>query len=202
MDFEKLGHASFLYDAGVAEIASREPPMEVARRYVTKFGTVTMREERAEDEPFLFALFRSHTERPLKLAGLAEAAIDTMVAFQYRSQSGTHRVAFPNAVYSIIESDGEPIGRLIEEDEGESVYFVDFALTPERQAKGLGTAFIELVADEWAAKGRAARVEVHVGNEPSLKLCRKLGFVMIEDKRMGYVNLLRSRAMAPGAKEA
>jgi GNAT superfamily N-acetyltransferase len=200
MDFEKLGHSAFLCDAGAAEIASRKPPMEVARRYDTKFGTLTMREERAEDEPFLFALFRSHTERPLKLAGLAEAAIDTMVAFQYRSQRGTHRTAFPDAVYSIIESEGEPIGRLIEEDEGERVYFVDFALLPERQAKGLGTAFIELVADEWAAKGRAARVEVHVGNEPSLKLCRKLGFVMIEDKRMGYVNLLRPREVALGNK--
>ncbi len=170
--------------------------MEV-RRYDTKFGTVTLRAERAEDESFLFALFKSHTERPLMQAGLADAAIDTMVAFQHRSQSGTHRALFPDAVYSIIESDGVPIGRLIEEDEGERVYFVDFALSPERQAKGLGTAFIELVANEWARKGRAARVEVHVGNEPSLKLCRKLGFVTIEDKRTGYVNLLRPRETAP-----
>jgi ribosomal protein S18 acetylase RimI-like enzyme len=197
MNLEKLGHASILCDADAAEIASRKPPMEV-RRYDTKLGTVTLRAERAEDEPFLFALFRSHTERPLKQAGLAHAAIDTMVAFQHRSQSGTHRAMFPNAVYSIIESDAVPIGRLIEEDEGERVYFVDFALLPERQAKGLGTAFIEQVANEWAAKGRAARVEVHVGNEPSLKLCRKLGFVTIEDKRTGYVNLLRPRELAPG----
>jgi GNAT superfamily N-acetyltransferase len=167
MNLEKLGHASILCDADAAEIASRKPPMEV-RRYDTKLGTVTLRAERAEDEPFLFALFRSHTERPLKQAGLAHAAIDTMVAFQHRSQSG------------------------------ERVYFVDFALLPERQAKGLGTAFIEQVANEWAAKGRAARVEVHVGNEPSLKLCRKLGFVTIEDKRTGYVNLLRPRELAPG----
>lgn len=164
--------------------------MEV-RRYDTKFGSVTLREERPEDGAFLQALFKSHADRPLKLAGVAAAAIDTMIAFQYRSQSGTHRALFPNAVYSIIESEGEPIGRLIEEDEGGSVYFVDFALLPERQAKGLGTAFIELVANEWAERGRAARVEVQVGNTPSLKLCHKLGFGMIEDKRMGYVNLLR-----------
>jgi ribosomal protein S18 acetylase RimI-like enzyme len=199
MDLKKLGHASILYDADAAEIAAKEPPMEV-RRYDTRFGTVTLRAERADDEPFLFALFKSHAERPLKQAGMADAAIDTMIAFQYRSQSGTHRAMFPAAVYSIIESDGAPIGRLIEEDEGERVYFVDFALLPERQAKGLGTAFIELVANEWAAKGRAARVEVHVSNAPSLKLCRKLGFVGIEDNRMGYVNLLRPRELARGCK--
>jgi GNAT superfamily N-acetyltransferase len=68
---------------------------------------------------------------------------------------------------------------------------VDFALLPERQAKGLGTAYIEMVADEWASKGRAARVEVRYGNAHSLKLCRNLGFILLEDKGTGFVNLIR-----------
>jgi GNAT superfamily N-acetyltransferase len=119
-----------------------------------------------------------------------------MVRFQFRSQTTTHRTAFPDAIYSIIESDGEPIGRLIEADEGDCVYFVDFALLPERQAKGLGTAFIEQVADEWTLKGRPARVEVQYHNEPSLKLCRKLGFEQIANRNAGYINLLRRKAAA------
>jgi GNAT superfamily N-acetyltransferase len=150
-----------------------------------------MRPERPDDETFLKALFKSHTERPLKRAGLDDAAIETMVALQYRSQSGTNRAMFPDAAYSIIESDGASIGRLIEQDEGETVYFVDFALLPEHQAKGLGTAYIEMVADEWAMKGRAARVEVRYGNAHSLKLCKNLGFVLLEDKGTGFVNLVR-----------
>jgi len=163
----------------------------VPRRYETRCGTVTMRPELPDDEAFLQALFKSHTERPLTRAGLAEAQIETMVAFQYRSQSATNRAMYPDAAYSIIESDGVSIGRLIEHDEGKTVYFVDFALMPERQGQGLGTAYIEMVADEWAAKGRAARVEVRYGNEHSLKLCRNLGFVLLEDKGTGYVNLIR-----------
>lgn len=163
----------------------------MSRRYETRCGTVTMRLERPDDEDFLKALFKSHTERPLKQAGLADTQIDTMIAFQYRSQSATNRTLYPDAAYSIIESNGSSIGRLIEQDEGETVYFVDFALLPERQAKGLGTAYIELVADEWALKGRAARVEVRYGNVHSLKLCQNLGFVLIEDKGTGYVNLVR-----------
>jgi GNAT superfamily N-acetyltransferase len=150
-----------------------------------------MRPERPDDDEFLLALFRSHTERPLKQAGLSDAAIETMVAFQYRSQTANNRAQFPRAAFSIIESDGQPIGRLIEHDEGETVYFVDFALLPERQAKGLGTAYIEMVADEWALKGRAARVEVRYGNAHSLKLCRNLGFILVEDKGTGFVNLVR-----------
>ena len=163
----------------------------MSRCYETRCGTVTMRPERPDDDAFLFALFRAHTERPLRRAGMADAAIETMVGFQYRSQSANNRALFPNAAFSIIEMDGAPIGRLIEHDEGETVYFVDFALLPEHQAKGLGTAYIEMVADEWATKARAARVEVRYDNAHSLKLCKNLGFVLLEDKRMGYVNLIR-----------
>jgi GNAT superfamily N-acetyltransferase len=162
------------------------------RRYDTALGSLTMRRECAEDEPFLFALFCSHAGRVLRRGGLPDAAIETMLQMQYRASTATHRTMFPNGAYSIIESDSVPIGRLIEEDEGASVYFVDFALLEERQAKGLGTAFIEMVADEWARKGRAARVEVFQDNAHSLKLCAKLGFVGIADKGTGYVNLLRS----------
>lgn len=163
----------------------------MSRSYKTRCGTVTMRPERPEDDGFLFALFRSHTERPLRHARLSDAAIEALVAFQYRSQTANNHALFPYAAFSIIESDGMPIGRLIEHDEDRTVYFVDFALLPERQAKGLGTAYIEMVADEWALKGRAARVEVRYDNVHSLKLCRNLGFVLLEDKGMGFVNLIR-----------
>lgn len=165
--------------------------MEERRCYPTRHGTVTLRSERAEDEPFLRALFASHTAGPLMRAGLSGDALAQLVTMQYRSASATHRMLFPEAAYLIIESDGAPIGRLIEEDEGDAVYFVDFALLPERQMKGLGTAFIEMVADEWGERGKAARVEVFVGNEPSLKLCRKLGFVQTAELPTGYVVLRR-----------
>jgi RimJ/RimL family protein N-acetyltransferase len=164
---------------------------QTPRRYDTAHGLVTLRPERAEDEPFLFALFCDHAGRQLRQSGLPAAPLETAMKFQYRAQSGTHRKMFPDATYSIIESGDASIGRLIEQDEGDRVYFVDFALVSERQAKGLGTAFIEMVAGEWAQKGRAARVEVFQDNEPSLKLCAKLGFVRTGES-MGYVNLLRA----------
>jgi len=166
--------------------------MEAPRRYDTKYGSVTLRRERAGDEAFLHALFASHAGRPLRQAGLPEDAIEKLVAFQHRSADATHRTTFPNAVYSIIECDGEPIGRLIEEDEGDAVYFVDFALLPACQAKGLGTAFIEMVADEWGKQSKAARVEVLFNNDHSLKLCHKLGFVAEGGAESGYVILRRA----------
>jgi GNAT superfamily N-acetyltransferase len=168
---------------------------EIVRRYDTRHGTLTMRRERSDDDAaFLFALFVSHASRPFTLGGIPQPIIDQQMAMQYRAQSGTHRTLFPNAVYNIIESDGVAIGRLIEQDEGQTVYFVDFAFLPERQAKGLGTAFIEMVADEWGVRGRAARVEVLFTNAHSLKLCGNLGFVRTGEKA-GYIELRRAPRM-------
>ena len=162
------------------------------RRYDTRAGSVVLRPETQEDDAFLFELFAGHAGRPLKAAGLDDAAMRQLLALQYRAQSGKHRASYPDAVYSIIESDGVAIGRLIEADEGGTVYFVDFAFLPERQAKGLGTALIEMIADEWGARGRTARVEVRSGNVHSLKLCANLGFEQTTDDLMGYVELRRA----------
>lgn len=184
------------YDGG--ENASTLWAMEAVRRYDTRYGSVSLRPETVQDEAFLYALFHSHTAGSLSQAGLDATAKETLVRIQFRAQNAAHRSTHPYAVYSIIESDGVPIGRLIEADEGDCVYFVDFALLPERQARGLGTAFIEQVANEWAAKGRAARVEIQCDNAPSLKLCQKLGFDRVADTTPGYVNLLRPGSRATG----
>jgi hypothetical protein len=165
--------------------------MEALRRYETRHGTVTLRPERAGDDAFLQALFRSHTIRTFARSGLPEATVEPLIAMQYRAATGTHRMLYPRAIYSIIESGGKPIGRFIEEDEGDTVYYVDFAFMPDRQAKGLGTDFIIAVADEWARKGKASRVEVLMTNAHSLKLCANVGLVRYADLDNGYIGLKR-----------
>jgi GNAT superfamily N-acetyltransferase len=164
--------------------------MSEERRIVeTKRGLFALRLERPEDDDFLFHLFRANNIDVLHLMGLPEQAIEELIRFQYRSQTATYRGMFPDAVFSIIERDGETIGRFIENDEQDVVYFVDFVLLPERQSQGLGSAFIRAVMDEWAARGRGTRVKILYNNDPSLKMCNKLGMVQSEPDDMGYVEL-------------
>jgi RimJ/RimL family protein N-acetyltransferase len=150
--------------------------MSERRIIVTPRGDFVFRPEAPEDAPFLYRLFRAHSVRSLHLAGLPDAALDQLVTFQHRSQTATHREMFPNAIYSIIEFGGEEVGRFIEQDETDVVYFVDFALFPVHQAKGLGAALTRALMEEWAGRGRGTRVEVMRNNEPCLKMCRALGF--------------------------
>jgi ribosomal protein S18 acetylase RimI-like enzyme len=159
------------------------------RIIVTPRGDFVLRPETPEDGPFLFRLFEADNSKTLRLTGLPADAIEKLVTFQHRSQTATHRGMFPNAIYSIVAFGDEDVGRFIEHDETDVVYFVDFVLFPQHQAKGLGAALTRALMEEWAARGRGTRVEVMVNNEPCLKMCRRLGFTQGEPDDRAYVEL-------------
>ena len=159
------------------------------RTIPTPRGDFIFRPERPEDEPFLFRLFAAHNSEVLRLSGFAPEMIDKLMEFQFRSQMKTYRAMYPDAIFSIISWDGYEVGRFIEYDETEVVYFVDFLLDPEYQAKGLGPAITWALMEEWAARGRGTRVEVRVTNEPCLKMCRRLGFTEGKPDERAYVEL-------------
>src|SRR5437667_11696203 len=159
------------------------------RTISTPRGDFIFRPERAEDEPFLFRLFAAHNSEILRLAGIPAKTIDTLMEVQFRSQTKTYRAMYPDAIFSIIRWDGGEVGRFIEHDETDVVYFVDFLLDPEYQAKGLGPAITFALMQEWAARGRGTRVEVRVPNEPCLQMCRRLGFIEGTPDARAYVAL-------------
>lgn len=159
------------------------------RTIPTPRGDFIFRPERPEDEPFLFRLFAAHNSGVLRQSGFPAEMIDRLIEFQFRSQMKTYRAMYPDAAYSIVSWGGREVGRFIEHDETEVVYFVDFLLDPEYQAKGLGPAITWALMQEWAARGRGTRVEVRVSNEPCLKMCRRLGFTQGEPNEAAYVEL-------------
>jgi RimJ/RimL family protein N-acetyltransferase len=155
----------------------------------TPRGDFVFRPERPQDERFLFELFAAHNGTMLRQGGLPAAMIEKLLETQFRSQTVTYRTMFPDAIYSIIAFEGEEIGRFIEQDETDVVYFVDFLLAPRHQAKGFGPAITCALMQEWAARGRGTRVEVMINNAPCLKMCHRLGFTQSEPNERGYVEL-------------
>ena len=151
------------------------------RIVATPHGDFMLRPERPEDDRLLFDLFAFNNIGILQRACLPTEMIEKIINFQYRSQTATYRGLFPDAIFSIVSWGGKDVGRFIEHDETDVVYFVDFVLFPEFQAKGLGAALTRALMDEWAARGRGTRVKIMVTNEPSLKMCRKLGFRQEEE---------------------
>lgn len=159
------------------------------RTIPTPRGDFIFRPERPEDERFLFELFVAHNGVTMRQSGLPAEAITKLLAFQFRSQTATFRNMFPDAIYSIIAFDGEEIGRFIEQDETDVVYFVDFLLAPQHQARGFGPAITWALMQEWAARGRGTRVEVRISNDPCLKMCQRLGFTQTAPAANAHVEL-------------
>jgi GNAT superfamily N-acetyltransferase len=155
----------------------------------TPRGDFIFRPERPDDERFLFELFGAHNGTMLRQGGFPAAMIEKLLEAQFRSQTATYRNMFPGAIYSIIALAEEEIGRFIEQDETDVVYFVDFLLAPRHQAKGFGPAITWALMQEWAARGRGTRVEVMITNAPCLKMCHRLGFTQSEPDEKGYVEL-------------
>jgi RimJ/RimL family protein N-acetyltransferase len=95
---------------------------------------------------------------------------------QFNSQTVTYRAQYPAARFDIVERDGAPIGRLIVDDGAEAACIVDFALLPEHCGGGLGTA---ILAGVLAGRTRPVWCQALCTNEPSLRICRRVGFVHI-----------------------
>lgn len=159
------------------------------RTIVLPRATVTLRPEREDDDGFLAQLFRANNFDILLQIPLTDQMRDDLIAFQHRSQTATYRGLFPHACYSIVECEGKAIGRFIEHDEGDTVYFVDFALMPEHHRKGIGIGLTAAMMRQWASKGYAVRVKVLSTNIASLAMCRKLGFVDQGSEDGAYLEL-------------
>jgi RimJ/RimL family protein N-acetyltransferase len=155
------------------------PDMNQPLALETPRGRFTLRPEQPDDADFLYALFRSHS-----LAGVAAMPVDdamkeSLLRMQFRSQTMTYRTQYPDARFDVLESDGEPFGRLIVHEAGGIATFVDFALLPNKQGAGLGTAVILRVLDWVAERCAAVRLSILWNNEASLRLTRRVGFVQV-----------------------
>ena len=84
-------------------MAAKSPRRTIQKtpRIATPRGDFVFRPQSADDDAFLFRLFKANNTKLLQLAGFPDEAIEKLVTFQYRSQIATHRGMFPNAIYSI-----------------------------------------------------------------------------------------------------
>ncbi|HEX8386147.1 MAG TPA: GNAT family N-acetyltransferase [Rubricoccaceae bacterium] len=134
---------------------------------------MVLRPSRAEDEPFLGALYASTRADEVAATGWPQDQIDAFLASQFAFQSAHYAAHYGDAAFSVVEQDGEPVGRLIVATWPEEVRIVDVALVPERRGRGTGTALLRGVL----ASAGARRVTIHVEQfNPALRLYDRLGF--------------------------
>jgi ribosomal protein S18 acetylase RimI-like enzyme len=114
---------------------------------------------------------------------------------QFKAQTSYWKEHYPETERSIIESDGQPIGRLYLDRREDEIRIVDIALLSESRGAGIGRQLLEDILAEAAAHGKAARIHVEKNN-PALRLYHHLGFKITGDTGVYYLMEWRSEASA------
>jgi GNAT superfamily N-acetyltransferase len=142
-------------------------------------GSLTFRLARDDeaDRTFLYALFAAAKAAEMAATPIDAAAKEFLLGAQYRSMTATYRREYPNARWEVVEFMGEPVGRLITDVGDRCVTYVDIALSPRAQGRGLATHLMTIALEEPRRLGLPAQVKVLERNVASLKLCERLGFV-------------------------
>src|SRR5262249_39511517 len=107
---------------------------------------ITRRPVRPDDDEFQFKLYASTRQAEIAGFGWNIAQQEAFLRMQFAAQQNWYRVAYPQAVWEIIELDQTPVGRMIVLRRAESITLVDIALLGEHRGKGIGGGLVrELV---------------------------------------------------------
>ena len=153
---------------------ARHPPADAAL-------TLRAARDTAADAAFLYALYVATKAAETAAMPIDAAGKDFLLRMQYRSMTTTYRRDYPAARFEIVELAGEPIGQIITDVGRCCVTYVDIALSPVVQGRGLATALMLRMIEEPRRLGLPARVNVLATNAASLKLCERVGFVKLAD---------------------
>jgi ribosomal protein S18 acetylase RimI-like enzyme len=143
------------------------------------------------DLPFLLRVYASTRAEELAATPMTEAMKDAFLAEQFHLQHAHYQKYYPEADWLVTLRAGEDIGRLYIERWPSQHRIIDIAFLPEHRGKGYGEALLRDLMDEAAAAGKDVSIHVEKFN-PAMRLYRRLGFVVEEDK--GVYDLMRWKA--------
>jgi ribosomal protein S18 acetylase RimI-like enzyme len=143
--------------------------------------TLTLREAKPEDEPFLFRVYADSRREELAVVPWTAEERHAFLASQFAAQYRYYREQYEGATYHVVVADGEPVGRLFVARWPAEIRIMDIALLTEQRGRGLGTRLLMTLCDE--ADALAVAVSIHVEKQNrAQRLYRRLGFEEREDR--------------------
>ncbi|MGH9802529.1 MAG: GNAT family N-acetyltransferase [Blastocatellia bacterium] len=145
---------------------------------------ISLRPAEADDQAFLFELYRDTRAEEMAAWGWGEAQQHAFLSLQFRARTMSYS-AYPNTEHSIVLNAGQPIGRLLISRMEDEIRLVDIALLAEVRGQGIGAKLIAGLFDR--ARNENLPVRLHVEKlNPALRLYQRLGFQILEDTGTQY----------------
>jgi GNAT superfamily N-acetyltransferase len=116
-----------------------------------------------------------------------------LLAHQFRAQQDDYGRNYPAEGHSIVELDGDAIGRVWVDRRPDELLVVDMAVLPERRSGGIGSLLLREIFAEADAAGLPVRMTSLKTNPRAIALCERLGFSVVELDEF-FVSLVRAPA--------
>ncbi len=147
---------------------------------------ITLRPITDEDDPLLRRIYASTRTDEMAMVPWTEPEKIAFLNLQFEAQHKYYQKMFADAEFSIVERDGEAIGRLYIDRREDEHRLIDIALLPEHRGEGIGGALMREVLDEAREAGKLVRIHVE-RNNPAMRLYRRLGFEKIEEQGVYFL---------------
>lgn len=108
------------------------------------------------------------------------------VAMQFDAQDRSYRSTFPSATFSVVTTNGAPIGRLYLDRVDDAIRIIDITIASPFRGAGIGSSLLARVIA--AADADGLPVRLHVDNlNPARRLYERLGFRAVSKSAFGVL---------------
>ena len=142
-----------------------------------------LRPASATDRRILTAVYIETRRGELAPLGWSDEQLTAFCRMQFDLQTQAYKMQFPCSVSSVVELDGEPIGRLLVDRGVREIRLVDIAFLPQFRNLGAGTILIEDLQRQAEKSGKTLELHVLATNRAAIRLYGRLGFVAVENNQ-------------------
>lgn len=134
------------------------------------------------DEPFVKSLFFEIRAPEFQATGLVGEPLRMLLDQQYTAMRTHYDRIYPEAIYSIFELEGMPIGyqAIVDVD---TLHLIDIAILETYRGRGIGSLRMKDLMLLAASGRKPMTLTVEIFN-PAKRLYERLGFVVTEDAGM------------------
>lgn len=138
---------------------------------------LSMRPQREGDAIFMARLFKSSQEH-LQLLDAESDLVEELMEMQFRAQREGYGNQFPNAMYFVVEFQGEAVGRAAVDFGANEVRLVDLVFLPVARGRGFGAGVIRSLQMAAAQVSAPLTLTALRTNVRALQLYSQLGFLV------------------------
>ncbi len=138
-------------------------------------SSYTLRAIGDDDLPFLREVYAATRREELELTEWSDEQKEQFIDMQFNAQHHHYQQHYLGAQFSVIEVEGQSVGRLYRHDQPHDIRIVDIAILPAYRNRGTGSRILNDILLEAEQKGAPVTIHVEVNN-PAMSLYQRLGF--------------------------